>query len=209
MVNLTKLALVAGYVAVEPGTRGRSLTNSDGTPYGTPYGTAPAVIVDLKAAVRYVKFTKGRIPGNTDRIVSTGTSAGGAVSALLGASGDSKIYAKYLKEAGAADASDSIFAAGPGARSPCVRRSPTTAPRPRRAAAHRGRDVRSVRRAAPDGHAALPQLRRPRPGPPAGRRRRSPVSPPTRSRSGPAAGSCSGRAHRRPGHRRPHRPVGP
>ncbi|MFI1035827.1 subtype B tannase [Streptomyces sp. NPDC020951] len=108
MVNLAKLALVAGYVAVEPGTRGRSLTDSD----GTYYGTAPAVIVDLKAAVRYVKFNKGRIPGNTDRMVSTGTSAGGAVSALLGASGDSKIYAKYLKEAGAADASDAIFATG-------------------------------------------------------------------------------------------------
>lgn len=105
-VNLAKLALVAGYVAVEPGTRGRSLTASD----GTYFGTAPAVIVDLKAAVRYVKSNKGRIPGNTNRIVSTGTSAGGAVSALLGASGDSKIYDKYLKEAGAADASDSVFA---------------------------------------------------------------------------------------------------
>lgn len=106
MVNLAKLALVAGYVAVEPGTRGRSLTTSD----GTLYGAAPAVIVDLKAAVRYVRFNKGRIPGNTDRIVSTGTSAGGATSALLGASGDSPIYDKYLKEAGAAHASDAVFA---------------------------------------------------------------------------------------------------
>ncbi|MER5796366.1 subtype B tannase [Streptomyces sp. NPDC001980] len=108
MVNLAKLALVAGYVAVEPGTRGRSLTDSS----GTYYGTAPAVIVDLKAAVRYIRFNKGRLPGNADRIVSTGTSAGGASSALLGASGDSKIYDKYLKEAGAADASDAIFATG-------------------------------------------------------------------------------------------------
>ncbi|TQK50758.1 hypothetical protein FBY35_1108 [Streptomyces sp. SLBN-118] len=108
MVNLAKLALAAGYVAVEPGTRGRSLTDSD----GKYYGTAPAVIVDLKAAVRYVRFNKGRIPGNTNRIVSTGTSAGGASSALLGASGDSPHYAKYLKEAGAADASDAIFATG-------------------------------------------------------------------------------------------------
>ena len=108
MVNLAKLALVAGYVAVEPGTRGRSLTDSD----GTYYGTAPAVIVDLKAAVRYIRFNRGRIPGNVDRIVSTGTSAGGASSALLGASGDSKLYDKYLREAGAADASDAVFATG-------------------------------------------------------------------------------------------------
>ncbi|WP_371100827.1 subtype B tannase [Streptomyces sp. PU_AKi4] len=108
MVNLAKLAIVAGYVAVEPGARGRSLTDSS----GTYYGTAPAAIVDLKAAVRYIRFNKGRIPGNADRIVSTGTSAGGAMSALLGASGDSPLYDKYLKEAGAADASDAIFATG-------------------------------------------------------------------------------------------------
>ncbi|MEV7977164.1 subtype B tannase [Streptomyces sp. NPDC086519] len=102
------LALLAGYVVVEPGARGRTLTNSD----GEYYGTAPAVIVDLKAAVRYVRSNKGRIPGDTDRIVSAGTSAGGAVSALLGASGDSPIYDKYLKELGAADASDALFAVG-------------------------------------------------------------------------------------------------
>ncbi|WP_436960651.1 subtype B tannase [Streptomyces sp. SudanB182_2057] len=108
MVNLAKLALVAGYVVVEPGTRGRSLTDSS----GSYYGTAPAVIVDLKAAVRYIRANKGRIPGNVERIVSTGTSAGGASSALLGASGDSKIYEPYLRKAGAAEASDAIFATG-------------------------------------------------------------------------------------------------
>ncbi len=102
------LALLAGYVVVEPGARGRTLTNSA----GEYYGTAPAVIVDLKAAVRYVRSNKGRIPGDTDRIVSAGTSAGGAVSALLGASGDSPVYDKYLKELGSADASDAIFAVG-------------------------------------------------------------------------------------------------
>ncbi|MFF7597231.1 subtype B tannase [Streptomyces mirabilis] len=108
MVNLGKLGLAAGYVVVEPGARGRTLTDSA----GTYYGTAPAAIVDLKAAVRYVRANKGVIPGNTDRIVSTGTSAGGALSSLLGASGDSPIYDKYLKELGAADASDAIFATG-------------------------------------------------------------------------------------------------
>ncbi|WP_329536440.1 Tat pathway signal sequence domain protein [Streptomyces sp. NBC_01450] len=108
MVNLGKLGLAAGYVVVEPGARGRTLTDSA----GTYYGTAPAAIVDLKAAVRYLRANKGVIPGNTDRIVSTGTSAGGALSSLLGASGDSPLYDKYLKELGAADASDAIFAAG-------------------------------------------------------------------------------------------------
>ncbi|KKD07008.1 Tat pathway signal sequence domain protein [Streptomyces sp. WM6386] len=102
------LALAAGYVVIEPGARGRTLKNSS----GEYYGTAPTVIVDLKAAVRYIRFNKGRIPGNTDRIVSAGTSAGGAVSALLGASGDSKLYDKDLKALGAADTSDAIFATG-------------------------------------------------------------------------------------------------
>ncbi|QWB28364.1 MULTISPECIES: subtype B tannase [Streptomyces] len=108
MVSLPKLALAAGYVVVEPGARGRTLKNSA----GEYYGTAPAAIVDLKAAVRYVRANKGRIPGDTDRIVSSGTSAGGALSSLLGASGDSPLYEKYLRELGAADASDAIFATG-------------------------------------------------------------------------------------------------
>ncbi len=108
MVSNAKLGLAAGYVVVEPGARGRTLVDSS----GTYYGTAPAAIVDLKAAVRYLRFNKGRIPGNTDRIVSSGTSAGGALSALLGASGDSPLYAKHLTALGAADASDAIFASG-------------------------------------------------------------------------------------------------
>ncbi|WP_406004936.1 alpha/beta hydrolase [Streptomyces sp. NBC_00637] len=104
--NLPKLALAAGYVVVEPGARGRTLVDAG----GVYYGTAPAVIVDLKAAVRYLRANKGRVPGDTERIVSTGTSAGGAMSALLGASGDSHLYDGHLRELGAADASDAVFA---------------------------------------------------------------------------------------------------
>ncbi|WP_330232826.1 Tat pathway signal sequence domain protein [Nocardia sp. NBC_00508] len=100
------LALVAGYVVVESGARGRDLVADD----GVHYGVAPAAIVDLKAAVRYLRHNSGRVPGNTDRIVTTGVSAGGALSALLGASGDSRIYDRYLDELGAADASDAVFA---------------------------------------------------------------------------------------------------
>ncbi|MFI9762571.1 subtype B tannase [Streptomyces sp. NPDC051963] len=103
-----QLALAAGYVVVEPGARGRTLVDSA----GVYYGTAPAAIVDLKAAVRYLKFNKGRVPGDVERIVSSGVSAGGALSALLGASGDSPLYRPYLEEIGAADTSDAIFASG-------------------------------------------------------------------------------------------------
>ena len=100
------LALAAGYVVVSPGCRGRDNKAAD----GTYYGKAPAAMVDLKAAVRYVRHNAGVMPGNADWIVSTGVSAGGALSALLGASGNSHLYDAYLKEIGAADADDSIYA---------------------------------------------------------------------------------------------------
>jgi hypothetical protein len=100
------LALAAGYVVVSPGCRGRDNKAAD----GTFYGKAPAAIVDLKSAVRYIRHNKGVMPGNSERIVSTGVSAGGALSALLGASGNSPLYDSYLKEIGASDAKDNIFA---------------------------------------------------------------------------------------------------
>ena len=68
--------------------------------------------VDLKAAVRYLRRNRGVIPGDMGRIVSSGTSAGGALSALLAASGDGADYAPYLAEIGAAEESDAILAAG-------------------------------------------------------------------------------------------------
>jgi acetyl esterase/lipase len=102
----TDLALAAGYVVVSPGCRGRDNRAAD----GTYYGKAPAAIVDLKAAVRYLRHNAGVVPGNVNWIVTTGVSAGGALSALLGASGDSRLYDGHLKEIGAADADDAVFA---------------------------------------------------------------------------------------------------
>lgn len=108
LISNAELALAAGFVVAEPGARGRTLTDAR----GDHYGVAPAAIVDLKAAVRYLRHNAGRIPGDTDHIISTGTSAGGALSALLGASGDSADYLPELRALGAAEASDAIFAAG-------------------------------------------------------------------------------------------------
>jgi len=105
-VSNADLALAAGYVVVSPGCRGRDNVSSD----GTYYGKAPAAIVDLKSAVRYIRHNRGVIPGNTDWIVSTGSSAGGALSALLGASGNSRLYEEYFKDLGAAKAGDRIYA---------------------------------------------------------------------------------------------------
>ncbi len=99
------LALGAGYVVVMPGCRGRDNIDDN----GVYYGKAPAAIVDLKAAVRYLRHNKDLIPGNTDHIVTVGCSAGGALSALLGTSGDSNLYEPYLSKIGAANESDKIF----------------------------------------------------------------------------------------------------
>jgi hypothetical protein len=105
----TDLALAAGYVVVTPGVRGRDNKAAD----GTYYGKAPAAIVDLKAAVRYLRHNAGVVPGNVKLIIATGVSAGGALSALLGASGNSRLYDAYLREIGAADADDGVFASAP------------------------------------------------------------------------------------------------
>lgn len=101
-----ELALAAGFVVVIPGCRGRDNQATD----GSYYGKAPAGIVDLKAAVRYLRHNQGNFPGNTDKIISVGCSAGGALSALLGTSGNSPLYDSYLQEIGAADTRDHIFA---------------------------------------------------------------------------------------------------
>ena len=103
--NAILTALSKGYVVASVGARGRTLEKD-----GKYTGKAPAVIIDLKSAVRYLHFNDEAMPGDANKIISNGTSAGGALSALLGASGDSMDYVEYLKQAGAAEASDVIFA---------------------------------------------------------------------------------------------------
>lgn len=99
--NVSLYALSRGYVVVAPAIRGRTLT----------HGKAPALIVDYKAAVRWVRHNKDKLPaGDTEKIISDGLSAGGALSSLLGATGNAKEYLPYLEEVGACDERDDIFA---------------------------------------------------------------------------------------------------
>jgi len=100
------VALARGFVVASPGARGRTLRTVD----GRWTGKAPAAIVDLKAAVRWLRHNAGRMPGDTERIVSNGTSAGGALSALLGTSGNSADFEAELTAIGAAPGRDDIFA---------------------------------------------------------------------------------------------------
>ena len=121
--NSIFMALYHGYVVVSAGIRGRTTgkvnteffegTKSDyvGENTGRMTGRAPALLVDMKAAVRYLRHNRDRIPGDTERIITNGTSAGGALSAMTGASGNSADFIPYLKAVGAADERDDIFAA--------------------------------------------------------------------------------------------------
>ena len=77
-----------GFVYVHAGCRGRD-------------AGAPAGVTDLKAAVRYLRYTDDVIPGNAERIFTFGMSGGGAQSALMGSTGDSALYDAYLEKIGA------------------------------------------------------------------------------------------------------------
>ena len=102
-------ALAEGYVLVIPGSRGRRSTVTQGKK--TLYtGRAPKGLLDLKAAVRYLRHFDREIPGDKERIITDGTSAGGAMSALLGATGNHPSYASALRAMGAAEERDDVFA---------------------------------------------------------------------------------------------------
>ena len=86
-----------GLVYVHAGCRGRD----EGAPCG---------VTDLKAAVRYIRYTDDVLPGDAESIFTFGMSGGGAQSSLMGATGDSALYDPYLEEIGAvAGVSDSVL----------------------------------------------------------------------------------------------------
>ncbi|MFR7717715.1 MAG: hypothetical protein ACLU3N_03255 [Lachnospiraceae bacterium] len=90
------------------GCRGRSSENID----KKRCGKSPLSLVDLKAGIRFLRHFAGVIPGDMEKIISVGISAGGAMSTLLGATGNSRDYEEELKRAGAfMDETDDIFAA--------------------------------------------------------------------------------------------------
>ena len=78
----------AGFVYVHAGCRGRD----EG---------APAGVTDLKAAIRYLRYSDNGIPGDAESIFTFGMSGGGAQSAIVGSTGDSSLYEPYLQQIGA------------------------------------------------------------------------------------------------------------
>lgn len=87
----------AGFVYVHAGCRGRD-------------AGAPAGVTDLKAAIRYLRYTDDVIPGDAEKIFVFGMSGGGAQSAIVGATGDSRLYEPYLDAIGAVSGvSDAVY----------------------------------------------------------------------------------------------------
>ena len=105
-ISVSLYALKDGYIVASAWARGRNL-QSDDWKY---IWKAPAWIIDLKAAIRYLKYNDSLIPWDSNRIISNWTSAGWAMSALLGATANHPDYEPYLEAIWAAPATDDVYA---------------------------------------------------------------------------------------------------
>ena len=89
--------IAEGFVYVTAGARSRDAVDEN----GLHTGKAPTPVVDLKSGVIALRANNEVIPGDKNRIISIGTSGGGQMSSILGASGNMPEYYPYLYEAGA------------------------------------------------------------------------------------------------------------
>lgn len=83
----------AGMIVVYAGSRGLE--------HGAPYG-----VTDIKASIRYIRYNNQLLPGYKNRIVVFGMGSAGGLTAVLGTSGDSALYAPYLRKIGAIENQD-------------------------------------------------------------------------------------------------------
>ncbi|MCK7514046.1 MAG: hypothetical protein MZV70_65215 [Desulfobacterales bacterium] len=106
----------------QPVSRGR---NQDLA--GNYIAHAPAQVVDVKAAIRYLRHNDAAMPGTTERIIITGGSGGGALAVAIAASGNGPEYYPYLYELGAAGVTcnGSAIPAHPPSTTTCSGRWPT------------------------------------------------------------------------------------
>ena len=88
--------ITEGIIFAYSGCRGRYTGKEDYV------AGAPWCVTDLKSAIRYLRYNKEILPGDTDKIYTFGMSGGGAQSCLMGVTGNSDLYTKYLEENGAA-----------------------------------------------------------------------------------------------------------
>lgn len=100
--------LEQGMVYVTCGCRGRESQDNS----GRLCGKSPWSLVDLKTALRFLRHNAAALPGDFRHVISVGWSAGGAMSVLLGVTGNDSRYLPLLGQNGAfLEESDSVFAA--------------------------------------------------------------------------------------------------
>lgn len=100
--------LKRGMVYVTCGCRGRE-SRDEG---GKLCGKSPWALVDLKTGIRFLRHNADVLPGDFGKIVSVGWSAGGAMSSLVGVTGNNKNYDAFLEANGAfMDETDDVLAA--------------------------------------------------------------------------------------------------
>ena len=130
-------AMQRGWVVVEPGMRGNNTysgavgaapgkigDHAFNNPLGvggaiganfTHYGKLPNPIVDLKAALRYLRYDTNAttIPGDKEKIIAMGSSSGGCATMMVAANGNTHEYDAELDAIGAAPGRDDVWMAAP------------------------------------------------------------------------------------------------
>ena len=94
--NTVSAFIEKGIIYVYAGCRGR-FEGGESYTAGAPWG-----VTDLKAAIRYLRYNSGSLPGDLNRIYTFGHSGGGAQSCLMGITGNSELFTEYLNKIGAA-----------------------------------------------------------------------------------------------------------
>ncbi len=87
-----------GMIYISIGSRSRDAVSSDGSIHT---GKAPTPVADIKSGIVALRANADALPGNTDRIVSVGTSGAGEMSSVIGVTGDMPEYYQYMYESGA------------------------------------------------------------------------------------------------------------
>ena len=94
-LDATGRALAEGYVVAIPGAR---------------FASAHVQLLDLKAAVRYLRLFDKKMAGSAERIIADGTGVGATLVSMLGTTGNHPDYEQQLQEMGAADKKDDVYA---------------------------------------------------------------------------------------------------
>lgn len=90
--------LKQGMIYISIGSRSRDAVSADGTVHT---GKAPTPVADIKSGIIAIRANADAFPGNTDRIISVGTSGAGEMSSVIGITGDMPEYYEYMYNSGA------------------------------------------------------------------------------------------------------------